>query len=219
MAGRQAKCPACGQAFTVPAADAPAPAGSGPLAAEPGSVAGRVCAVCQTAIGHGEAACLCPACRSPYHRECWDEVGGCATYGCDLMPQPAKPAADGSPRAEAWGDEKTCPSCGRQIRAAAVKCRFCKASFPSTLPMTKGEYQEWRARQAQLDPTRKFALGLFAASLVGCLAPLVLLVGGIWLSRSRADLHRVGGVHEVLAYFGLGLSVVYCLILAIVFLV
>ena len=214
LAGRRAKCPACDRVFTVPTpGSAPPAANTGPLDAEPDSLAGRVCSVCQTAIERGEEACLCPSCRSPYHRGCWDEIGGCATYGCDLMPQRAKPADDGTGRQEGWGDEKTCPNCGRSIRSAAVKCRFCKATFPSSLPMEPGEYRVWRSQQAQLGPTRKFAIAVFVSSLFGCLAPLVLLVGGIWLWRSRADLRRVGGVHEVLAYFGVGLSVVYCLIL------
>ena len=213
-AGRRARCPACGRAFTVPQRGAAGGAeAEGPLDAEPGSLVGRVCSVCQTPIDHGQAACLCPACRSPYHRECWDEIGGCATYGCDLMPQPAKPADEGGPRSEAWGDDKTCPKCGQEIRAAAVKCRFCRASFPSAVPMTRAEYREWSDQQAQLGPTRTFAIVLFSVSLIGCLAPIMFIVGLVWLKKSHDDLKRVGGVHQVLAYFGVALSAVYSLIL------
>ena len=159
-------------------------------------------------VAPGESACLCPECRSPYHRECWDEVGGCATYGCRLMPQAAKPAEAGA-RQEGWGDEKTCPKCSKPIRSAAVKCRHCKATFPSAVPMTQAEYHEWRAQQAELAPTRAVAIAVFVVSLFGCLGPLVLLGGGIWLWRSHDALRRVGGAYQVLAYFGVGLSVVY----------
>jgi hypothetical protein len=188
----------------------------GPQAVEPDALVGRVCSICQSTVQPGEAACLCPECRSPYHRECWDEVGGCATYGCRLMPQAAKPAEPGE-RTTGWGDEKTCPKCGKIIRSAAVKCRFCRARFPSPLPMTEGQYGEWETQQARLAPTRTGAIVVFVASLLGCLGPLVLLGGGLWLWQQHEALKRVGGTHQVLAYFGLGLSAIYSLLMLLVF--
>ena len=47
---------------------------------------GGTCAVCQSAIGPNEAVLVCPSCDQVHHRECWDEVGGCATYGCENAP-------------------------------------------------------------------------------------------------------------------------------------
>ena len=216
LAGKRARCPVCGRISTVggpgrsPAS--PRDAKTAPRDAEPDALAGRVCSVCQSVIGRGEAACLCPECRSPFHRGCWDEVGGCATYGCTFMPQLAKPVRDESRRQEVWGDEKACPNCGGQIRAAAVKCRFCGVRFPSSVPMSPEEYQEWRAKKAQLAPVRLFAIVLFALSVLGFLAPLAFPVGVVWLWRSHAALRRAGGLHEVFAYFGVGLSLIYCVI-------
>ena len=215
--GKRARCPKCGRVTAVPEpAAAEETTRKGPQAVEPDALVGRVCSICQNAVQPGEAACLCPECRSPYHRECWDEVGGCATYGCRQMPQAAKPAEPGA-RTEGWGDEKACPKCRKPIRSAAVKCRYCKAKFPSALPMTPAEFHEWRAQQAQLAPTRIMAIVVFVASLFGCLGPVVLLGGGFWLWSSHDALKRVGGVHQVLAYFGLGLSAIYSLLMLLVF--
>ena len=215
--GRRAKCPKCGRVTVVPErAEAEEAKARGPQAVEPDALVGRVCSICQNAMQPGEEACLCPECRSPYHRECWDEVGGCATYGCRQMPQAAKPAEPG-PRTEGWGDDKVCPKCGQVIRSAALKCRYCKARFPSAVPMTSEEYREWRQQRALLTPTRIVAIVVFAVSLFGCLGPLVLLGGGLWLWRSHDSLKRVGGAPQVLAYFGLGLSLIYSLLMLFVF--
>lgn len=44
---------------------------------------GRVCAVCQAEIALGEDISVCDHCQSPFHWECWEANGGCATYGCE----------------------------------------------------------------------------------------------------------------------------------------
>jgi hypothetical protein len=40
-----------------------------------------LCPICTTALR--EPLVRCPRCRSPHHRECWDYLGRCATYGCE----------------------------------------------------------------------------------------------------------------------------------------
>ncbi|HUS58817.1 MAG TPA: hypothetical protein VM141_09210, partial [Planctomycetota bacterium] len=158
-------------------------------------------------------ACLCPACRAPYHRECWNEVGGCAIYGCRLMPAARKAEQDSAGRSEGWGDDKVCPRCGKQIRSAAVRCRFCRAEFPSAMPMNMREYQDWTQQQAQLKPTRTLAIVLFAVSLIGFLAPILVAAGVVWALNSRDALRRAGGFYQVMCWFGIILSVIYTLIM------
>ena len=58
---------------------------------------GATCPICQTSIGADEASLVCPACDQVHHRECWNDVGGCATYGCENAPKSEKTAvADGA---------------------------------------------------------------------------------------------------------------------------
>jgi hypothetical protein len=244
-AGKRARCPKCGRVATIPsdraAESAPpaptpgerryvapprdtpsgpasAPAKQEPMAAEPDSLVGRTCGICQTPIGAGEPACICPACRSPYHRECWDEIGGCAVYGCERMPETVKAQPEEGEGPQGWGDEKTCPRCGKTIRSMAVKCRFCKARFPSGTPMTPAEYREWAATQARLRPARTHAIIVFVCSLIGCLAPVVFPVAAIWLWRTRDLLAKVGGIHQILAYGAVILSAFYCIVWVMVIL-
>jgi len=39
------------------------------------------CPICTTVLR--EPLVRCERCRSPHHRECWEYLGSCATYGCD----------------------------------------------------------------------------------------------------------------------------------------
>jgi len=40
------------------------------------------CPYCRATIAPEQSAVTCTRCGLPYHRECWQENGGCATYGC-----------------------------------------------------------------------------------------------------------------------------------------
>ena len=215
--GLTVNCPKCGEPIVIPAQPADGPATDQPDAPTE-TVVGRLCTVCQTAIGHGEPAQICPGCRSPFHKQCWDQVGGCATYGCKFMPA-GEPQPTGSPRRAGWGDVKECPNCHKEILSVAVKCRLCGARFPSPTPMTGAEYHEWRIMQAELSPAKTMALVMFIASLIGFLAPVILMAGGIWLWRSRKTLRRVGGVFEVLAYGAVVLSALYSVIIVFAFVI
>lgn len=52
------------------------------------ATADAICAGCRTAIVAGEPVHTCPSCRATMHAACHDELGGCATYGCDRVAAP-----------------------------------------------------------------------------------------------------------------------------------
>ena len=59
---------------------------------DPGMVWGEVvermtgrCPICTTELR--EPLIRCERCRSPHHRECWDYLGRCATFGCEPSPR------------------------------------------------------------------------------------------------------------------------------------
>jgi hypothetical protein len=46
------------------------------------NVIGKTCPYCQTPIKPGIPVVICPECKIPHHKECWEENVGCTTYGC-----------------------------------------------------------------------------------------------------------------------------------------
>lgn len=46
------------------------------------SYIGKTCPYCQFPIKKDSEAVKCSACKVPHHQECWEENGGCTTFGC-----------------------------------------------------------------------------------------------------------------------------------------
>lgn len=181
---------------------------------------GRLCAICQTAIAPGELIGPCPSCASTFHEECWGENGGCAVYGCERMPQTVKAEGSSSAPATYWGREfKECPSCRRQIRVAAVRCRYCGTAFDTAAPMTRAEHKETVRRTTVQEKLKKTSITLFVCGLIPCLAPLTAILGGIWFLRNRGDIRKLPAMNRVYCYVGLIASVVCTALLILAMLV
>jgi hypothetical protein len=46
----------------------------------------RPCPYCHAPLGNAASAMECDACGALHHVECWNDAGGCATYGCANSP-------------------------------------------------------------------------------------------------------------------------------------
>ncbi|MFC1612194.1 RING finger protein [Myxococcota bacterium] len=164
--------------------------------------AGKRCAICQTTIGDGEEVGRCSKCDTPFHVECWDENGGCATYGCELMPETVKPQTAEVPDSY-WGQQdKQCPRCGSTIKVAALRCRHCGATFESRAPVSPGELAASHAGP-DLGTARMVAVLVFITGLVPCTAPLTLVFGSIWYLASRPVIAKLPSTHRVMMILGL----------------
>jgi hypothetical protein len=82
--------------------------------------------------------------------------------------------------------------------------------------MSPTEYKQWQDKKARLGPTRTGAIVFFCLSIIGFLAPLLLAGGLLWLLGRRERLQEAGGIHQLLFYFGLGISGVYTCFLFLV---
>lgn len=79
----EATCPYCRMAVQAPTEDETlsAPDENTATADGDGLQEGAVASLMVEAEGM-----LCPACRTPHHRDCWEENGGCTVFGCSAAP-------------------------------------------------------------------------------------------------------------------------------------
>jgi len=169
-----------------------------------------VCKACLLPLREGEPTELCPSCATPCHKDCWEEVGGCAVYGCPRMVETHK--------AEAviayWGaSEKVCPLCAETIPVAALECPECKLALDDIRPLSR------EALKPQEDPAlaryRRRAGWLLFFSAIGCTSPLALLFGGIWYLREKERIAQAGPAVRGVVLISFLIALVYLLVLPV----
>lgn len=196
-------CPSCHQQIEVPV-PAAAQVQSAPAQPVP---AGQVCAICLSPITGTDEKTSCPACDAAYHAECWTENGGCAVYGCSQAPVVESRRAIEIPMSY-WGQEhKNCPKCGKQILAAAVRCRHCGTTFASARPQEAEEFRQRADLAQRLPAARRTIVILFILSVLPCLAPIGAVWGFIWHFTHRDELRALPTIYSALCKIGLGVAI------------
>jgi len=211
-AGRLFRCPKCRADFAT-TADAQVIASY----QIPAGQTSTTCPICQTAIQPQEAAIDCPDCGQVHHRECWVEVGGCATYGCPQVPALEKEAVE--PPTAAWGDTKKCPVCGETIKSIATVCRYCKSRFETVDPLSLRDVVGRTKKVEGQKSLQNSTMALFAATaILGPLAPLMLIVNLVWVLAKRRQLQSAGQFYLILGYSAIGVAVLYSLLMLLFYL-
>ena len=174
----------------------------------------KLCAICQTSISSDEAVKTCEKCKSQFHVECWDENGGCATYGCELSPKTMKGDSEQYLEGTYWGAEtKICPMCGETIKVSELKCPYCKEQFDSIEPVTSKEIKDRFVRRPHQVKGNKGAIIVFICGLLGITSPFNLFFGGIWYKANKEKLQKTRPLHNLLAIVGLSISVFYSVLI------
>lgn len=175
---------------------------------------GATCPICQTTVGLGEPVMVCPLCEQVHHRECWNDVGGCATYGCENAPKAEKAAPAETPLS-AWGDTKKCPACGETIKAIALRCRYCGTDFETVDPLSLKDLHKRAAKEGRLQATRAAVTTLFILSILGCMAPILVIAAPIYVVTKRATIARAGPIYLIMGYSAIGISALYSILMGV----
>ena len=174
-----------------------------------------VCSICMSAIGAAETMTHCPACRAAYHAECWTENGGCAIYGCSQVPATEQRQSIEIP-VSYWGREhKPCPACGKEILAAALRCRFCGTTFVSARPQDEEEFRQQGEREKRLPVARRVVLWIFILSVLSCTAPIGAVWGLVWYPSHRDEVSTLPSVYSALSKIGLAVGIGQTLLLVL----
>lgn len=85
----------------------------------------KKCDICNKEFAEGEDIVVCPECGTPYHRECYEEVGKCVHEDMHNMPQAEDDGA--AEETDKGAEEKTekCRVCGYELRENALFCDRC----------------------------------------------------------------------------------------------
>ena len=169
-----------------------------------------LCPICQTGVTAEELCVSCPECAQTHHRECWWEMAGCGTYGCKEAPAVEK--------SETAVDTKSCPACGEEIKSIALRCRFCKTNFDTVDPLTVTDLRRQAVRDEKVDKLQKSLVATFVVSLIGCLAPLMLIISCVLVLPNRDSLAKSSPLYWVMGYASLGLSAIYTVLMLLFFL-
>lgn len=100
-----------------------------------------ICPYCQSNIKRNADKVLCPLCSTPHHKECWEDNGGCTTYGCRNNPGKGDNETQeyvdvGSLTVEEINKQiekeerlliktATCPNCRNPVDDESVFCNTC----------------------------------------------------------------------------------------------
>jgi len=162
------------------------------------------CTICMTPATEAEATTSCPSCRAPYHEECWTENGGCAVYGCAMVPKTENLTPLEIPPAF-WGrEDKDCPQCGKQILAMAVRCRHCGARVEANVE-AKGVYERRQARKARAPRLKQLAVMFLIFSLLPLLSLVSTVFGTLYYRKNRDEIARLPGSYS--GYYRIGIAV------------
>ena len=171
-----------------------------------------VCIVCRTEIPGENVSC--PSCGACFHPDCWDYNGGCGVYGCESAAETEGLNTLEIP-ASYWGrEDKDCPSCGQTILAAAMRCKHCGATFQSATPQGRAAYRERQQAQSDAPQLRTTAICLLIFSLIPCTAPLVAIIGSIWLISQRRAIRTLPPLTAALGKIAVAVAWIATLLLA-----
>ncbi|MBS1493174.1 MAG: zinc-ribbon domain-containing protein [Bacteroidetes bacterium] len=97
----------------------------------------KTCPYCQSKIKDDLDVIVCSLCGTPHHRECYEENGGCTTYGCGNNPTTVKEERrrDGIdvggltvPAVQNLVNQSKlieCPNCRKEIEENSNYCKYC----------------------------------------------------------------------------------------------
>lgn len=167
---------------------------------------GKTCPYCKTQIEESDEIIVCPACNIAHHKACWEENGGCTTFGClgkaegtticyncgaELSPEQmfcakcgTKKAVSETPSSSSFQfeqEQKCCTNCGTPIIEGQSVCSNCGSRLDAQ-SVINNAIDSYNVATMQKSKSKKGRLiGIIAAVTV------IAIVVGVIFSSIRAQ--------------------------------
>ncbi len=179
----------------------------------------------------------CALCHTPHHESCWDENGGCTTFGCNgQASNTLTPAAQTGSRPTtdhielSLDDLAHCAACGAELTVWDTTCRRCNTS--TSLPPSLTRPQQGQRPQTmspytnQPTPTYQQPMGNYyqpyanlpqrKSPIAACLLNLLLLGAGYFYLNQIGKGFAVLLIGLALGAFSSGVLIIAMLVYAMV---
>ena len=156
----------------------------------------NICPVCCTIVDENDEAIICPDCKIKYHKDCWIDNNGCATYGCPssgcLAPPPSQIGLDECIEALQDNSENittqstesiVCPYCQTKLSGNTKFCWNCGKDLPEneTAPKDSDQTVNLSSVQTPASPSCSFGKKVLAgAACAGYLLIVSLIYYAIY---------------------------------------
>lgn len=128
---------------------------------------GKICPYCKAEIKGGDEVMVCPECGIPHHAACWNENGGCTTFGCKEQHYEERHTYPAD----------VCSNCGTPLRDGQVFCPKCGHKTETVVDAGKEATPSPCDSGAEKKPKSKKSLVLIAVILVFCIGLAVAILG------------------------------------------
>lgn len=88
---------------------------------------GKICPHCKKELTEDDEIAVCSKCGLPQHKACWEENGGCATYGCigKIMGEKNEDEVSEEDDGYTFDDLVYCTNCGEECLKSHAFCSKC----------------------------------------------------------------------------------------------
>jgi DNA-directed RNA polymerase subunit RPC12/RpoP len=108
-----------------------------------------------------------------------------------------------------WGKEnKACPKCGKEILAAAVRCRYCGARFLSERPLGTSEFEFQEKIKTKKTAIKRTIIILLILNIISVSAPIAAIAASVWYSYNKKMVAALPSLYRTLIIIGITTGVV-----------
>lgn len=146
------------------------------------------CPYCQSNIKSDNEVQYCKECGTPHHKECWDENGGCTTYGCGQNPVTDKNLVNvGNLTIEQINEldlqtlsavDNYCIFCGGKIETDSIYCKHCGSKVSVHQPEINSQkfLKEYENRYKSKLKKRRVKYTAVTAVISAVLVTVILII-------------------------------------------